>query len=60
MNKFVFVALLTSLGLTLPGLAPAGSAPLGFAGQVRRAVRQLQTTTSWTCAHNTYRSVACP
>ena len=56
MNKFVFVALMTWSGLTAaaglaPGQAPAPQGP---------AHASPVPAVTWTCAHNTYRSVSCP
>jgi hypothetical protein len=62
MNKFVFIATITSLGLTVAGLAPARPAPASVVvtGQ-ESALRVVQAQgPSWTCAHNRYRSVECP
>jgi hypothetical protein len=61
-NKFVFVAAMTTFGLlAVPSLAPARSAAQGAERAPDRAVRVAQQTTtpSWTCRHNTYRSVEC-
>jgi hypothetical protein len=61
MNKLVLVAFLSSLGLTVPGLAPARQTPVEATRDAHHTVRPVQRTTpSWTCARNTYRSVACP
>ena len=59
MKRFVFIGLMTSLGLTVPGLAPARPSPT--AGEPERVASGVRTpTATWTCAHNAYRSVACP
>jgi hypothetical protein len=55
MKRFVFAALMTSLGLTVAGLAPARPAQ-----QADRVVRSVRTpAVTWTCAHNKYRSLGC-
>jgi hypothetical protein len=55
MNKFVFVTLMTWSGLTAAGLAPGPAPAPGGPAQAGRA-----PAVTWTCAHNTYRSVSCP
>jgi hypothetical protein len=56
MNKFVFVALMTSFGM----MAVARLAP----GETRKPSSPAHAVgkpvVSWTCTHNTYRSVLCP
>jgi hypothetical protein len=61
MNRVVFFAVMTSVGLTMPGLAPARPEPYVAAPEAERAVSMIRTpAATWTCAHNRYRSVACP
>ena len=63
MNKATFAAMMISWTLTMAGLAPAFAAPEAPVGPVRepeRVVRIVRTPSpTWTCVHNTYRSVDC-
>jgi len=60
MNKVILVALMTSLLLTIAGLAPAIAASHAAAREPVRVQRTVLTPgPTWTCAHNTYRSVVC-
>ena len=62
MNKIVFVTLMVWTGLTAAaGFAAGQPAIQGAAPPGEHAARVARTPmATWTCAHNTYRSVACP
>ncbi len=59
MNKFVFVAMMTWSGLTAAAGLASGPAPHRAVHAPESAAHAAWTAT-WTCRHNTYRSVLCP
>jgi hypothetical protein len=64
MSKFVFVSLASAWILTVAGVAQGVAPSADLVGSVPRIAKQMVRVVkvpapTWTCEHNTYRSVAC-
>jgi hypothetical protein len=60
MEKFVFVTLIVTSVLTAGSLSATMGEPAANAGNSARFQREARAAApTWTCVHNTYRSVAC-